>query len=214
MDEASLLRERIQMDTCKIGSGMYQCTAVDDYSRYMVMKLYPRPRGLYASIFRRSSGRNAISHSAYYGRPGIKALCRKRPEKTHGVPIQFRPNKPRSPHRNGKVERLQETDRVEFDALNDSTYEQLTETECWQTTYLLPQATLIIRRKSPTHKVSELHKTPYSDEAFYAYEVSRKIFQVADDKIDLRVQQLKRVYGISTDKNSFQICYFLEFSFH
>lgn len=40
--EASLPGERIQMDTCKIGPGMYQYTAIDDCSRYRVMKLYQR----------------------------------------------------------------------------------------------------------------------------------------------------------------------------
>lgn len=41
-DEAYLPGERTQMDTCKIGPGMYQYTAIDDCSRYRVMKLYQR----------------------------------------------------------------------------------------------------------------------------------------------------------------------------
>ena len=34
--------------------------------------------------------------------------------------IKFRPNRPRSPHLNGKVERSQQTDRVEFWATVDN----------------------------------------------------------------------------------------------
>jgi transposase len=34
--------ERVQMDSCKIAPGLYQYTAVDDCTRYMVVGLYPR----------------------------------------------------------------------------------------------------------------------------------------------------------------------------
>lgn len=34
--------DRIQMDTCKIGPGFYQYTAVDDCTRYRVLRLYSR----------------------------------------------------------------------------------------------------------------------------------------------------------------------------
>ena len=32
----------VQMDTCKIGSGLYQYTSVDDCTRYRVLRLYSR----------------------------------------------------------------------------------------------------------------------------------------------------------------------------
>jgi len=34
--------DRIQMDTCKIRPGIYQFTAVDDCTRYLVAEIYPR----------------------------------------------------------------------------------------------------------------------------------------------------------------------------
>jgi len=34
--------ERVQIDTCKIRPGMYQFTAVDDCTRYLVVEIYPR----------------------------------------------------------------------------------------------------------------------------------------------------------------------------
>lgn len=34
--------DRVQMDTCKIGPGLYQYTSVDDCTRYRVLRLYSR----------------------------------------------------------------------------------------------------------------------------------------------------------------------------
>lgn len=34
--------DRVQMDTCKIGKGLYQYTAIDDCTRYMVLGLYSK----------------------------------------------------------------------------------------------------------------------------------------------------------------------------
>ncbi len=34
--------DRVQMDVCKIGPGLYQYTAIDDCSRFKVLALYPR----------------------------------------------------------------------------------------------------------------------------------------------------------------------------
>ncbi|EHV61868.1 transposase [Escherichia coli DEC6C] len=34
--------DRVQMDTCKIGPGLYQYISVDDYTRYRVLRLYSR----------------------------------------------------------------------------------------------------------------------------------------------------------------------------
>lgn len=42
-------------------------------------------------------------------------------------------------------------------------------------------------------RVCELYeKTPYSDEVFYAYDASKEVLRVAEYKIDLKVQKLKR----------------------
>ena len=34
--------DRVQMDTCKIGPGLYQYTSIDDCTRYRVLRLYSR----------------------------------------------------------------------------------------------------------------------------------------------------------------------------
>ena len=40
--QCQLPGERIQMDTCKIKPGMYQYTAIDDCTRYRVLRIYSR----------------------------------------------------------------------------------------------------------------------------------------------------------------------------
>ena len=40
--ERPLPGDRVQMDTCKIASGLYQYTSIDDCTRYRVLRLYNR----------------------------------------------------------------------------------------------------------------------------------------------------------------------------
>ncbi len=40
--QRSIPGERVQMDTCKIAPGLYQYTAVDDCTRYRVLRVYAR----------------------------------------------------------------------------------------------------------------------------------------------------------------------------
>lgn len=108
--------ERIQIDTCKISPGLIQFTAIDDCTRMRVLGLYSsrtaqdavhflRHRLLHEMPFpiqRIQSGRG----SEFVGFDFQEALREQR--------IKFRPNRPRAPHLNGKVERSHRTDRAEF----------------------------------------------------------------------------------------------------
>jgi transposase InsO family protein len=112
--------ERIQMETCKIGPGLYQYTAVDDCTRIRVLALYKR----------RTAGNSlqflelVIEELPFpiqriqtdRGREFF-AYCFQ--EKLMEYGIKFRPIKPASPHLNGKVERSQRTDIEEFYATAD-----------------------------------------------------------------------------------------------
>ena len=40
--KAAVPGDRVQMDVCKIGLGLYQYTAIDDCSRFQVLRTYPR----------------------------------------------------------------------------------------------------------------------------------------------------------------------------
>lgn len=101
-------RKRVQMDVCKIAPGCYPYTAVDDCMRCRVLALYSRQNAKNTLDFidrvvealpfliqrvqtDRGSEFFAVSVQGY-----LKTLS-----------IKFRPNKPRAPYLNGKVERPQ-----------------------------------------------------------------------------------------------------------
>jgi transposase InsO family protein len=108
--------ERVQVDITKIAPGIYQYTAVDDYTRFRVLGIYSRrtaknsPRFLKERMIdefpfpiqRIQSDRG----SELFGLEFQKAM------QHHS--IKFRPIRPRSPHLNGKVERSQKRDKIEF----------------------------------------------------------------------------------------------------
>lgn len=103
----------------KVAPGLHQFTAVDDCTRLRVIALYPDKTGASAAHFftervvkempfpiarvQTDRGSEFISHDF------IEALrtCR----------VKLRPNRAGKPHLNGKVERSQQTDLVEFYAL-------------------------------------------------------------------------------------------------
>src|SRR5690606_1255211 len=113
--------ERIQVNTCKIGPGLIQFTAVDDCTHFRVLGLYPKRNASHGTHFlverilkelpfpvqRIQSDRGG----EFFGFPFQLAM------RDHHV--RFRPIRPRSPHLNGKVERSQLTDKIEFYATVD-----------------------------------------------------------------------------------------------
>lgn len=111
--------DRVQVDSMKVAEGLFQFTAVDDCTRMRVLGLYPDKTGASAAHFfeervlkefpfpiariQSDRGSEFISHEF------IGALRKHR--------VKLRPNRARAPHLNGKVERSQQTDLVEFYAL-------------------------------------------------------------------------------------------------
>jgi transposase InsO family protein len=119
--------DRIQMDTCKIAPGIYQYTAVDDCSRWRVLEIYKRRTAnntlhfldLVMEQFPFPIQRIQTDR-------GLEFFAEKVQLKLMSLGIKFRPNKPGSPHLNGKVERSQKTDLEEFYAIADlSNFENL-----------------------------------------------------------------------------------------
>ncbi len=105
--ERPLPGDRIQMDTCKLGPGIYQYTSIDDCTRYRVLRIYKR----------RTAANTDRSRAGIFAEKVQKKMMQ------HG--IKFRPNKPGSPHLNGKVERSQKTDKSEFYATVDINSEDI-----------------------------------------------------------------------------------------
>ncbi len=108
------------MDTMKIAQGLYQYTAVDDYTRYKVL-----------AIFRKRTAANTLKFidqvieempfpiQRLWTDRGTEFFAYRVQEYLAECCIKFRPNKPASPHFNGKVERAQKTDLAEFYATID-----------------------------------------------------------------------------------------------
>jgi transposase InsO family protein len=107
--------DRVPMDVCKIGPGCYQYTAVDDCSRYIVVGLFSRRTGANTLSFLDKVVEEmpfAIQRiQTDRGREFFATMVQKR---LFEWAIKFRPNKPRSPQLNGKVERAQRTALEEF----------------------------------------------------------------------------------------------------
>lgn len=83
--------------------------------------------------------------------------------KIHG--IKFRPNKPASPHLNGKVERSQKTDKTEFYATVDLASEDLDSLLAeWQHYYNWERPHSAHHGKTPMERYFEMaEQTPYSE---------------------------------------------------
>ena len=102
--------DRVQADVCKVGPGVYQNTAVDDCSRFIVIGMYPRRTARNTVDFlervfeempfpvQRIQTDRGQEFFAYLVQDQLRAWR-----------VKFRPIRPRSPHLNGKVERAQRT---------------------------------------------------------------------------------------------------------
>jgi transposase InsO family protein len=103
------------MDTCKIRPGLYQYTAIDDCSRWQVLGLYPRRTA--------ANTRDFLEHVLEEMPFPVQRVQTDRGQEFFAYEVQddlrerhikFRPNRPRAPHLNGKVERVQRTALEEF----------------------------------------------------------------------------------------------------
>ena len=105
------------------------------------------------------------------------------------------PNKPGSPHLNGKVERSQKTDLEEFYAITDlSNFEKLREElGQWQFFYNWQRPHGSLKGKTPSEIVGSLsEKTPLSEEIYKNYRIHNERIQIANYQADLTFRKLKR----------------------
>lgn len=187
--------DRIQMDTCKIAPGIYQYTAVDDCSRWRVLEIYKRRTAnntlhfldLVLEQFPFSIQRIQTDR-------GLEFFAEKVQLKMMELGIKFRPNKPGSPHLNGKVERSQKTDLEEFYAIADlSNFENLREELAqWQFFYNWQRPHGSLKGKTPCEVVAELgEKTPLREDVSKNYNLDNERIQIANYQVDLTMRKLK-----------------------
>ena len=107
--------------------------------------------------------------------------------------IKFRPNKPGSPHLNGKVERSQKTDKIELysmvDLKSDGIHDLLAQ---WQHYYNWERPHGAHKGKSPMDRYFQLSEsTPYSDVVHEEYNIKSERLQIANYRQDLEIKKLK-----------------------
>ena len=186
--------ERVQMDTTKIAPGIYQFTAVDDCSRFRVLGVYKRPTAANTLDFiDRAVEEMPFPIQRIQTDRGREFFAIKVQERLMDYGIKFRPNKPGSPHLNGKVERSQRTDKEEFYATVSLKLEELEEKiHEWQHYYNWQRAHGSLKGKTPMEKVCVLlDKTPLTEEVLEKYDRSRERIQEANYQNDLALRKIQ-----------------------
>lgn len=187
--------DRIQMDTCKIAPGIYQYTAIDDCSRWRVLEIYKRRTANNTLNFLELVLKQfPFAIQRIQTDRGLEFFSENVQLKLMSLGIKFRPNKPGSPHLNGKVERSQKTDLEEFYAIADlSNFEKLRdELGAWQFFYNWQRPHGSLKGKTPSQVVGELgEKAPLCHEVLENYEIKNERVQIANYQMDLAVRKLK-----------------------
>jgi len=187
--------ERVQMDTCKIAPGRYQYTAIDDCTRYRVLRLYSR---------RTAENTLSFIEAAVEEMPfpiqriqtdrGREFFAVKVQEMLKSYGIKFRPNKPASPHLNGKVERSQKTDKIEFYSTVDISSADMDSLLAeWQHYYNWERPHSAHNGKTPMERYFELSgKTPFSEDVAKDYHPEQEHIQEQNYRLELQLRKLKR----------------------
>src|SRR3712207_6399708 len=149
---------RVQMDTCKIKRSLYQYTAIDDCSRWQVLGLYPRRTA--------ANTRDFLKHvleempfpvQRVQTDRGGEFFAYEVQDDLRKQQIKFRPNRPRAPHLNGKVERVQRTALEEFWPTVDPKDPDLAgQLEQWQSFYNHHRPHSALGGSTPAERIAEL----------------------------------------------------------
>lgn len=166
--------DRVQVDVMKVRGNCYQFTAIDDCTRLRVLRLYPRKTAGNAILFfyemlesfpfpiqRIQSDWGTEFFNTFYQEELIAHY------------VKFRPIKPRSPHLNGKVERSQQTDKIEFYSLinlKDKSLELKDLLAEWEHFYNHKRPHTSLNGKTPWEKFEELEpQTPLQGDVTQMY---------------------------------------------
>jgi transposase InsO family protein len=169
--------DRVQMDTCKIRPGLYQYTAIDDCSRWRVIGLYPRRTA--------ANTRDFLKHVLEEMPFPVQRVQTDRGGEFFAYEVQddlrqqhikFRPNRPRAPHLNGEVERVQRTALDEFWPTVDPKDPDLAaQLEQWRFFYNHHRPHSSLGGSTPAERIAELATMiPARETIQAAYDPSRE----------------------------------------
>jgi transposase-like protein len=185
----------VQMDTCKIAPGIYQYTAVDDCSRYRVLSVFKRRSAANTLLFLdQVLEETPFPIQRIQTDRGTEFFAEKVQLKMMEYGIKFRPNKPGSPHLNGKVERSQRTDKEEFySTIKLDLHELQTKTlPEWQHYYNWQRAHGSFKGKTQMDVVCEhLDKIPIWEDVSREYKQDEERIQLSNYQRDLQLRKLE-----------------------
>jgi transposase InsO family protein len=188
--------ERVQVDTTKIAPGIYQYTAIDDCTRFRVLGIYSRRTAKNSVRFleERMIDEFPFPIQRIQSDRGGEFFGLKFQKAMQNNSIKFRPIRPRSPHLNGKVERSQKTDKIEFYTTVDLADSELAlRLEEWQFSYNWHRPHSSLRGKTPMERYCELlEQTPLNEEACQDYDADKELVQERNYKIEMQLRKLKR----------------------
>jgi transposase InsO family protein len=179
--------DRVQIDTMKIAPGVYQYTAVDDCTRFRVLGVYRRANGTNTLDFlARLVEEMPFPIQRIQSDRGGEFFAEKVQTWLADNLIKFRPNPPRSPYLNGKVERSQSTDLQEFWARQDPRAIDIgQQIQTWQFDYNWRRPHGSLGGKRPVDRLSEVSAAaPMNEEVASAYDRTRERLQYRNFKVD------------------------------
>jgi len=176
------------MDTCKIAAGIYQYTAVDDCTRYQVIRLYKRRTAANTLLFLECvcvTEEMPFPIQRIQTDRGTEFTSYKVQDRLLEWGIKFRPVRPASPHLNGKVERVQRTDLTEFYTVIDMSNQTLDELDLPLAEWPRGQQYYNWERvhgsigKPPIDKWFELmYKTPLHEEVSTEFDPAKEVARI------------------------------------
>jgi len=182
--------DRVQMDTMKIAPGVYQYTAVDDCSRFRVLGVYPR-RNANATLhfLDRLVEEMPFPIQRIQTDRGLEFFAEKVQRRLKDLFIKFRPIPPRSPHLNGKVERSQLTDLIEFWSRHSAKEKDIAQRiEEWQFEYNWRRSHGSLAGRTPAERMAEIgDRTPLSEEVALAYDETKERMRYSNWRLIARL---------------------------
>jgi transposase InsO family protein len=169
--------DRVQVDVCKIRGGIYQYTAIDDCSRWQVAGIFPRKTAASTVAFL-TKVRAAMPFPIQRIQTdrGQEFFAYQVQDQLRDWRIKFRPTRPRSPHLNGKVERVQRTALDEFWAVADLNDPEVADRFAdWQRFYNTNRPHSSSGGKTPSERLEQLqHSIPSLEAIHAAYDPKRE----------------------------------------
>lgn len=187
--------DRIQLDTMKVATGRFQYTAIDDCTRLRVLGLYSARTAANSVHFleTRMIEEFPFPIQRVQTDRGGEFLATVFQDALRGYCIKFRPTRPRAPHLNGKVERSQQTDWVEFYSTVEVDDPWLPDRlEEWQFFYNWHRPHTSLNGHTPMDRCCELIEATLSNEEVEAqYDTKGERERVRNFLADQRLAKLK-----------------------